>query len=39
MVLNTLAKEHFQDALQKWQKCWDRYVCLQGDYFIDDGAE
>jgi hypothetical protein len=22
-ALNTLNGKHFQDALQKWQKCWD----------------
>jgi dipeptidase len=39
MVLNTLTKKNFQDAFQKWQKCWDRCVCSQRDYFDGDGAE
>jgi hypothetical protein len=25
-ILNTLTKKDFQDALQKWQNCWDRCV-------------
>jgi hypothetical protein len=37
-VLNTLIKKHFQDAFQKWQKCWNRCVSSQGDYFEGDGA-
>jgi hypothetical protein len=39
MVLNTLTKKDFQDAFQKWQKCWDRCVRSQGDYFEGDGTE
>jgi hypothetical protein len=39
IVLNTVTKKHFQDALQKWQKPWDWSVCSQGDYFEGDGAE
>jgi hypothetical protein len=39
MVLNTLTKKHFQDAFQKWQKCWDRSVHSQGDYFEVVDAE
>jgi arsenate reductase-like glutaredoxin family protein len=38
-VLNTLTKKDFQDAFQKWQKCWDQCVRSQGDYFEGDGAE
>jgi hypothetical protein len=38
MVLNTLAKKHFQDVFQKWQKHWDLYVCSQGDCFKGCGA-
>ncbi|PNF25826.1 hypothetical protein B7P43_G11746 [Cryptotermes secundus] len=38
-VLNTLTKKDFQDAFEKWQKCWDRCMRSQGDYFEGDGAE
>jgi hypothetical protein len=39
MVLNILTKKDFQDAFQKWQKCWDWCVRSQGDYCEGDGAE
>jgi hypothetical protein len=39
MVLNTLAKKHFQNALLNWQKRWHRCVHSQGDYFEGDGVE
>ncbi|PNF14013.1 hypothetical protein B7P43_G03567 [Cryptotermes secundus] len=38
-VLNTLTKKDFQDAFEKWQKCWDWCMRSQGDYFDGDGAE
>jgi hypothetical protein len=38
-VPNILTKKRFQDALQKWQKRWDRRVCSQGDCFEGVGAE
>jgi hypothetical protein len=38
-VLKTLTKKDFQDAFQKWQKCWDLCMRSQGDYFEGDGAE
>jgi hypothetical protein len=36
MVLYTLTKKDFQDAIQKWQKRWDQCVHSQGDYFESD---
>jgi hypothetical protein len=38
-VLNTLTEHDFQDALQKWRKCWERCVCTEGDYFDGDGGQ
>ncbi|PNF17714.1 hypothetical protein B7P43_G07366 [Cryptotermes secundus] len=38
-VLNTLTKKDFQDAFEKWQKCWYRSMRSQGDYFEGDCAE
>jgi hypothetical protein len=38
-VLNILTKKDFQDAFKKWQKCGDRCMGSQGDYFEGDGAE
>jgi NAD-dependent dihydropyrimidine dehydrogenase PreA subunit len=33
-VLNT---EHdFQDALKKWQKCWEWCICMERDFFKND---
>jgi hypothetical protein len=32
-VMNTLTDHDFQDAFKKWQKCWERYVRTEGDYF------
>jgi hypothetical protein len=39
MVLNTVMKKHFQNALQKWQKRRDWCVHPEGDYFEGDGTE
>jgi hypothetical protein len=30
-VLNTLTEHDFQDALKKWQKCWERCMREEGD--------
>ncbi|PNF32071.1 hypothetical protein B7P43_G05722 [Cryptotermes secundus] len=38
-VLNTLTKKDFQDAFEKWQKCWDPCMRSQGDCVQGDGAE
>jgi hypothetical protein len=38
-LLNSLTKNHFQSAFQKWQKRWDKCVRFQSDYFEDDSAE
>jgi hypothetical protein len=35
-VLNTLTKHDFLHAFQKWQKHWERCMCVKGDYFKDD---
>jgi hypothetical protein len=35
-VLNTLTDHDFQDALKKWQKCWERCICAEGDFFKSD---
>jgi hypothetical protein len=37
-VLNTI-KEHFQDALKKQQKRYERHICAEGDYFEVDGGQ
>jgi hypothetical protein len=39
MVLNTLTEHDFQDALKKWQKCWEWYIRAEGDYFKGDGGQ
>jgi hypothetical protein len=35
-VLNTLTEHNFQDAFNKWQKCWERCIRVKGDYFEGD---
>jgi hypothetical protein len=37
-VLNTLTEYDFQDALKKWQH-WERYICMEGDFFEGDGGQ
>jgi hypothetical protein len=32
-VLNTLTDHNFKDAFQKWEKCWEWYICSEEDYF------
>jgi hypothetical protein len=27
------AEHNFQDAFKKWQKCWERCIHAEGDYF------
>jgi len=38
-VLGTLREQDFQHAFQQWQRCWDRCVVSQGDYFEGDAAQ
>jgi hypothetical protein len=39
VVLNTLAEYDFQDAFKKWQKRWERCICVEGDYLEGDGGQ
>jgi hypothetical protein len=32
-VLNTLTEHGFQDAFKKWERCLERYIYAEGDYF------
>jgi hypothetical protein len=36
VVLNTFTEHDFQDAIKKWQMCWERYICAERDYFEGD---
>jgi len=36
-VLKDADTKDFQDNFQSWQKCWDRCVHSQGDFFEMDG--
>jgi len=38
-VLGTLWEQDFQHTFQQWQRCWDRCVAAQGDYFEGDAAQ
>jgi hypothetical protein len=38
-VLGTLREQGFQYAFQQWQRCWDRCVAAQWDYFEGDAAQ
>jgi hypothetical protein len=38
-VLNTLTEHNFQDAFKKWQKRWEGWICVEGDYFKGDGGQ
>jgi hypothetical protein len=33
VVLNTLTEHNFQDAFKNWQKCWEWYIHMEGEYF------
>jgi hypothetical protein len=37
VVRKTLTEYGFQDAFKKWQKHWERRICVEGDYFEGDG--
>jgi hypothetical protein len=32
-ALNTITEHNFQNALKKWQRSWERYIKVEGDYF------
>jgi hypothetical protein len=38
-VLNTLREHDLQDAFRKWQKCWERCICAEVDFFGGDGCQ
>jgi len=38
-VLGRLREQDLQHAFQQWQRCWDRCVTAQGDYFEGDAAQ
>jgi hypothetical protein len=38
-VLNALSEHDFQEAVQKWQKRWERLVRAEGDYFTGDDGQ
>jgi hypothetical protein len=38
-VLNTLTENHFQNAFEKWQKCWELCLFVKGNYFEGDGGQ
>jgi hypothetical protein len=38
-VLNTLTEYDFQIAFEKWQKCWEWCMFMEGDYFEGDGGQ
>jgi hypothetical protein len=38
-VPHTLTEHDFQDAFKQWQKRWERYVHVEGDYFEGDGVQ
>jgi hypothetical protein len=38
-VLDILTESDFQDAFKKWQKCWKRCTCVEGDYFENDDGQ
>jgi hypothetical protein len=37
-VLNTLTEHDFQDAFERWQKCW-KCIRAEGEYFEGDGGQ
>jgi hypothetical protein len=39
VVLNTFTEHDFQDAFKKWQKSWEWYRHMEGDYFKGDGDQ
>jgi hypothetical protein len=38
-VLNTVTEHDFQDAFRKWQKCGERCISAEGDYFEGDDCQ
>jgi hypothetical protein len=39
VALNTLAEYDLQDAFEKWQKCKERCIRAERDYFEGDGGQ
>jgi len=37
--LRTIPQNTFQDAFQKWKKCWERCIKSGGEYFEGDGFD
>jgi hypothetical protein len=37
-MLNTLTEHNFQDTFKKWQKLWERWMDIAGDYFGSDSG-
>jgi hypothetical protein len=37
-LLDTLTKQNFQEAFQKWRRRWDRCLHAGGNYFEGDGG-
>jgi hypothetical protein len=37
-VLNTVTEHDFQDAFEKFQKRWERFIWAEGNYFEGDGG-
>jgi hypothetical protein len=38
-MLNTLTEHDFHDVFKKWQKCWERCIYAEEDYFKGDGGQ
>jgi hypothetical protein len=38
-VLNTFTEHDLQDAFNKWQKHWERFIHGEEDYFMGDGSQ
>jgi len=36
--LRAVTDSAFQEAFQKWKKCWERYIACSGDCFEGDSA-
>jgi hypothetical protein len=39
VVLYTLTVHDFQDAFQKWQKCWKQCIHAEEGYIKSDGGQ
>jgi hypothetical protein len=38
-VMKMLMQSDFQQCLQSWKSCCNRYINAEGDYFEGDGGE